>query len=116
MCGRQQGPRRQTRRILDKHDFKPDTRYTLSWRNAAGRVQPANVYVFRVCERFLIGRLAGDDGLLRRIDYTDVVKVVAVTEVPPLGRYAVPAALLDEKFWRDRLLMQHYATSPRHGK
>jgi hypothetical protein len=101
---------------MNKDDFKPDTRCTISWRNPQGRVQAANVYVFKVCERFLIGRLTGDDALLRKIDYQDVLKVVSTTDVAPVDRYALPAAVTDENTWRDRVVMQHYATSPRRGK
>lgn len=101
---------------MNKHDFKPDTRCSISWRNPQGRVQATNVYVFKVCERFLIGRLAGDDALLHRIDYADVLKLVAMTDVAPAERYALPAAMTDENSWRDRVVMQHYATSPRRGK
>jgi hypothetical protein len=101
---------------MNKDDFRPDTRCTISWRNPQGRVQAANVYVFKVCERFLIGRLTGDDALLRKIDYQDVLKVVSTTDVAPVDRYALPAAVTDENTWRDRVVMQHYATSPRRGK
>jgi hypothetical protein len=101
---------------VNKSDFRPDTRCTITWRNPQGRIQPATVYVLKVGERFLIGRLTGEDALLRRIDYDDVLKIVAVTDVAPIDRYSVSAAMLDEKHWRDRVVMQHYATSPRRGK
>jgi hypothetical protein len=101
---------------MTRDDFRSDTRCTISWRNPQGRVQPATVYIFKVCERFLIGRMAGDDALLRRIDYEDVLKVVSVADVAPADRYTLPAAMADEKAWRDRVVMQHYSTSPRRGK
>lgn len=33
---------------MDKNDFNPDTRYTITWRDPDGKVQPANIYVYRV--------------------------------------------------------------------
>jgi hypothetical protein len=37
-------------------------------------------------------------------------------EVPHADRLAVPAALLDEKHWRDRTVLEHYSSSPALGK
>jgi hypothetical protein len=33
---------------MDKTDFHPDTRYTITWRDAAGNVRPVTIYVYRV--------------------------------------------------------------------
>lgn len=101
---------------MDKNDFKPDTRYTITWQTADGRAQPANIYVYRVYDGFLVARLTGADGLLRKIAYPEILKIVSVKAVEPARRYAVPAPLLDEKTWRDRVVMAHYSSSPRLGK
>lgn len=101
---------------MNKTDFKPDTRYTITWRAPDGRVQPANLYVYRVYDGFLVARLTGADGLLRKITYPEVLRIVATAEVPANDRYFVPAALLDEKFWRERETLEHYASSPDRGK
>ena len=101
---------------MDKTDFKPDTRCTITWRTPDGRVQPANIYVYRVFDDFLVARLIGGDGLLRKITYPEILKVVATQEVAPSQRYRVPPALLDEKTWRDRVVMEHYSSSPLLGK
>jgi hypothetical protein len=101
---------------MDKRDFNIDTRYTLTLRDATGRVTPCALYVYRVYDAFMIARLAGGDALLRKIAYPDVVRIVSAEPVAPADRYMVPAALLEEKTWRDRDVMLHYATSPARGK
>jgi len=100
----------------DKSLFKPDTRYTITLRMANNTVSPADIYVFRAYDKFLVARLAGADGLLRRIDYAQIERVVRTTEVVTADRYQVPAALLDEKSWVSREVMQHYASSSSKGK
>lgn len=101
---------------MDKQAFKPDTRYTLACRDAGGRVRPLNVYVYRVYDRFMVARDAGAAGLVRRIDYDDVERIVAASEVAPAARFFLPAGVLDEQSWRDRREMQHYASAPGRGK
>ncbi len=101
---------------MDKKDFKPDTRYTIAWQAPDGKVQPANIYVYRVYDTFVVARLTGADGLLRKITYPEILKIAAEKEVSPNERYSIPAPLLDEKTWRDREVMAHYSSSPRHGK
>ena len=101
---------------MDKNDFKPDTRYTITWRSPDGKVQPANIYVHRAHDHFLVVRLTGADAVLRKITYPEVLKIVAAKAVDPNDRSSLPAALLEEKTWRDRVVMQHYSSSPQHGK
>lgn len=101
---------------MDKTDFKPDTRCTITWRAPDGRMQPANIYIYRVYEHFLVARLTGADGLLRKITYPEILKIVATKEVAPAGRYCLPSQLLDEQTWRDRVVMAHYSSSPQFGK
>lgn len=101
---------------MDKTDFQPDTRYTITWRDAAGNVRPARIYVYRVYDAFMIARSTGGDALLRKIAYPEVVRIVAAQPVALSDRYAAPTALLDEKNWRDRTVMEHYSTSPARGK
>ena len=101
---------------MDKNDFKPDTRYTITWRTPDGKVQPANIYVYRVFDSFLVTRSTGADGLLRKITSPEILKIVSAKEIEPNQRYSVPAPLLDEKAWRDRVVMAHYSSSPRLGK
>ena len=101
---------------MQKDDFRPDTRVTLVVRDAAGRPRPANLYVYRAYDGFLVARAQGEDGLVRKVPYDTVERIVSATEVPPPQRYALPAAILDEKAWRGRDTMQHYASSPGRGK
>ena len=110
------GARADTLPAMDKSHFASDTRCTLVLRDAAGKSRPANVYVYRAYDAFLVVRAQGEDGLVRKIPYEAVERIVSSVEVAPAGRYALPAAMLDEKTWRDRASMQHYASSPGRGK
>lgn len=101
---------------MDKQAFKPDTRYTLACRDEVGRVRPLNVYVYRVYDQFMIAREAGASGLVRKIPYAGVERIVKEQPVAPDERFFLPAGVLDEKAWRDRDVMQHYASAPGRGK
>jgi hypothetical protein len=101
---------------MDKNDFRPDTRYTIAWGDRQGSARPATIYVYRAYSEFLVARLVGGDGLLRKITYPEVLKIVSAEPVAPGNRTFVPAAMLDEKTWRDRTIMQHAPGSPQRGK
>lgn len=101
---------------MEKQDFKPDTRYTISWRNPAGKVQPAQIYVYRTHASFMVARMTSEAGVLRRIGYDEILRVAKESPVEPGSRLSLPAALVDEKFWRDRVTLEHYASSAALGK
>jgi hypothetical protein len=101
---------------MDANCFKPDTRYTVTMRDARGGARVANLYVFRVFPEFLVVRSTSEDGLLRKIAYADLIRVVDEHPVDPAHRYRVPQALLEERTWRARTVMQHYASGPGLGK
>ncbi|MBI2313348.1 MAG: hypothetical protein HYU77_12690 [Betaproteobacteria bacterium] len=101
---------------MDRTAFKPDTRYTVTWRDPEGKLRPANFYVFRVYDKFMIARDTSGEGLLRKIAYEDVLKIAQEQAVDPDHRYVIPAAVLDEKNWRDRTVMERYSSSPSLGK
>jgi hypothetical protein len=101
---------------MDKQAFKADTRYTLTWKDGNGRERPLNVYVYRVYDNFMVVRETSGPGLVRKIAYGDVVRIVHEAPVEPAARYFLPAAVLDEKSWRDRAVMQHYASAQGLGK
>lgn len=101
---------------LDKSAFKEDTRYTIAWRDTHGVLRPANIYVFRVYEKFMVVRMTQGDGLLCKIIYDDVTRIVQEVPVEKHNRYLVPAAVLEEANWRDVSVMERYSTSPRLGK
>jgi len=101
---------------MEKTDFQANTRYTIAWQQPDGRVIPATIYVHRIHDPFMIVRLQGADGTLRKISYTEVTRIASTEIVPPEHIRSVPAALLDEKTWRDRTEMAHYSSSPALGK
>ena len=101
---------------MDKSHFKPDTRYVLVLRNAQGHARPANVYVYRVYEKFLVARSTSGDGLLRKIGYDAIERIVEEHPVAAAARYFIPAGLLEEANWRDRSEMQVYSSAPGRGK
>lgn len=101
---------------MDQAAFKADTRYTLTWKDASGRERPLNVYAYRVYEKFMVVRETSGPGLVRKIAFDDVLKIVREKPVALEARYLLPAAVLDEKNWRDRAVMQHYASAPGLGK
>ena len=101
---------------MDKTAFKPDTRYTLTLRGTGSRPEPANLYVYRVYESFMVARATSGDGLLRKIPYENVLKIVGEFPVEAEKRYFLPNALLEEKNWRDKTEMAVYASSPALGK
>lgn len=102
--------------ILEKKDFLPDTRYTVTMRDDDGKLRPANLYVYKVYDNFMIARMTNSDGLLRKLKYEDVEKIVKTREVRPEDRFFIPEAVLLEKAWADRDSMFRYSSSPRMGK
>lgn len=101
---------------VEKKDFQADTRYTVTLRDEAGKLRPANLYVYRLYEDFMIVRLTNSDGLLRKLKYDDVLKIVKTTAVPKEDRFTIPEAVLKEAVWKDRSSMFRYSTGPRRGK
>lgn len=101
---------------MDKSPFKPDTRYVLTLKDERGTPRPANLYVYRIYDKFMVARSTSGDGLVRKVRYEDVVAIVEEKPVAPAERYFLPAAMLDEKNWRERDTMQHYASAPGRGK
>lgn len=101
---------------MDKAAFRPDTRYTLACRDAQGRVRPLNVYVYRTYATFMVVRETSASGLVRKLAYDDVERIVTESAVAPEARFFLPPGILDERTWRDRSVMQHYASAPGRGK
>jgi hypothetical protein len=102
--------------LMEKTAFKPDTRYIVTWRGPDGKPRPANFYVFRVYDAFMIGRMTQGEGLLHKILYEDVLKIVREEAVSPERRYFIPAAVLEESNWQDRTAMERYSSAPGLGK
>ncbi len=101
---------------MDKSNFKQDTRYTITLRDAEGKLRPSNIYVYRLYENFMIARLTEQDGMLYKLAYTDILKIVIELAVDAEHKFMIPASILDEKIWKDRTMMQRYSSSPSMGK
>lgn len=97
-------------------DFRPDTVCTVVLRDAAGRERPASFYVHRAYPEFFVARALEAEGLLRKIAYAEVARVLEAREAAPRERRPLPAALLEERLWRERTELQHYASRPDRGK
>lgn len=101
---------------MDKSAFKTDTRYAVTWRESSSKLRPANLYIYRLYEKFMIARMTDQGGLLHKIPYEDIVKIVMETPVAKQDQFYIPAAVLDEKTWKDRTTMERYSSSPHMGK
>lgn len=102
--------------VVDKSNFKENTRYTITWRTADGKMRPANIYVYKLFDNAMIARKTDSGGLLHKIAYTDVFKIVMEVAVEKEDYFTIPAAVLDEKVWKDRSVMERYSSSPHMGK
>jgi hypothetical protein len=101
---------------VEKTDFEPDTRYSITWRDENGRLRPMNIYVYRLYDDFMVTRMTDKEGVLRRLAYGDVMKIVKTIPVRQEDRFFLPEATLAEANWKDRSMMQSYASSPHMGK
>jgi hypothetical protein len=100
---------------VKKDDFKTHTRYTVTLRDQ-GRLKPANLYVYRLYGAFMIARHTDQAGLLCKLAYDDVVKIVKEQPVPQEDQFHIPDAVLKEDNWTERTIMEHYSSSPHMGK
>jgi hypothetical protein len=101
---------------VDKSNFKENTRYTITWRSPDGKLRPANIYVYKMFEAAMIARMTDKSGFLYKIAYDDVTKIVMETAVARENQFSIPSAVLDEKVWKDRTMMERYSSSPHMGK
>ncbi len=101
---------------MEQKDFQKDTRYTVTMRDAEGKLRPANIYIYRLYDEFMILRYINGDGLLRKVQYGDIVKIVKTVRVREEDRFYIPEAVLAEGAWKDRDSMFRYSTSPHMGK
>lgn len=100
---------------MKKDDFKPHTRYTVTW-SQDGKLRPANLYVYRLYDNFMIVRMTDGAGLLRKMGYDEITRIVKQIEVPETDRFFVPEAVLKETTWATRSTMERYSSSPHMGK
>jgi hypothetical protein len=101
---------------LNKSKFQENTRYAITLKDESGRLRPANVYVYKLHDDFMVVRFTDKSGMLHKVPYGDVTKIVKTTEVEPDARFMVPDVLLSAKTWQSRTSMQAYSSSPRVGK
>ena len=91
---------------MKKDDFKPDTRYTVTWRDYDGKVRPANLYVYRLYDNCMIARKTDHSGFLYKIGYDQILKIVKETAVSKELQFRIPDAVLKESSWTDRTVME----------
>lgn len=101
---------------MNKSNFRENTRYAITLKDDNGRLRPANIYVYKLHDEFMVARFTDQSGMLNKIPYAKVVKIVKTMEVPPEARFLLPDILLSAKTWQSRTTMQAYGSSPRVGK
>ncbi len=101
---------------MDKESFQENTRYTITWRAPDGKLRPANIYVYKTFAQAMIARMTDKSGLLHKIGYEDIVRIVKTNPVDKESQYTIPSAILDEKLWKDRTVMERYSSAPHVGK
>lgn len=101
---------------MNKSNFQENTRYAITLKDENGRLRPANIYVYKLHDDFMIARFTDKSGILNKIAYADVTKIVKTVEVAPEAHFMVPDIMLSAKTWQTRNSMQTYGSSPRVGK
>lgn len=103
---------------MDKSAFKKDGHYAVTLRSPDGRLRPANLYVHRLEDDYMIARhtSGADVGLLIKLGYDDVVKIVRTHPVLDRKRFMIPEAMLKPKLWETRTSMRAYSSAPGLGK
>lgn len=64
----------------------------------------------------MIVRMTDKNGLLHKIQYEDVTRIVKTIEVLSPKKFMLPDAVLDPKTWATRTTMQAYGSAPAMGK
>ncbi|WP_248886359.1 hypothetical protein [Acidithiobacillus acidisediminis] len=101
---------------MNRSDFKEHTRITVTWKDKEGKLRPGNFYVYALLKDAMIVRATDKDGLLRKLGFGDVLRVVKCQDVAPQDRYMIPDEILKESNWKDRDVMMRYSSSPHRGK
>ncbi|MEK8090419.1 hypothetical protein [Thermithiobacillus plumbiphilus] len=101
---------------MEQKDFNEHTRVTVTWRDEDGKLRPGNFYVYKLFKDSMIVRARDKEGLLRKLPYADVLKIVKTERVDPEFRFTLPNAILDEKIWKSRTTMFHASSAPNLGK
>ncbi|APZ44652.1 hypothetical protein [Acidihalobacter ferrooxydans] len=101
---------------MNKSSFKENTRYSITLKDESGKLRPANIYVYKLHDEFMIARFTDKSGMLNKIAYGDIIKIVKTVAVDPEARFMLPADMLSAKTWQNRSSMQTYSSSPGIGK
>jgi hypothetical protein len=103
---------------VDKSAFSKDGHYAVTLRSPDGRLRPANIYVHRTEDDYMIARhTSGPDvGLLIKLGYANVVRIVRTHPVPDRKRFMIPEAMLKRQLWETRDTMRTYSSGPGLGK
>ncbi|MGC8504937.1 MAG: hypothetical protein ACP5MM_09105 [Acidithiobacillus sp.] len=101
---------------MNRSDFKEHMRMTVTWRDKDGKLRPGNFYIYALFNDAMIVRATDKDGLLRKLAYADVLRIVKSQDVAPQDRYLIPDEILKEVNWKDREFMERYSSSPHRGK
>ena len=101
---------------MNQSDFSEGVRYAVTLKDASGKLRPANFFVYKRFDDFMIVRMTDKGGLLHKISYGDVAKIVKTIEVSSIKQFALPEAVLDPKTWEGRTTMQAYGSAPGLGK
>lgn len=101
---------------MEKKDFAEGVRYAVTLRDESGKLRPANFYVYKCFDEFMIVRMTDKAALLHKIKYEDVTKIVKTIEVSSPKKFMLPEAVLSPKTWATRTTMQVYGSAPGLGK
>lgn len=101
---------------MDRNDFQEDTRVTVTYKDDKGKLRPGNFYIHKLFDDFMIVRSTDHDGLLHKMGYDQVVKIIKSKPVDREHLYYVPEDMLQEHVWQDRDTLFHYASGPGRGK
>jgi hypothetical protein len=101
---------------LDKNVFSTDTMYSVTLRDEQGKLRPANIYVYRLYDDYMIARMTDKGGMLLKIKYDDVTKIVKTISVADPKKFMLPEAVLAQKTWETRNSMTTYSSAPGLGK
>lgn len=101
---------------LEKNDFAEGVRYAVTLRDEGGKLRPANFYVYKCFDDFMIARMTDKAGLLHKLKYEDVIKIVKTIPVSSPKKFMLPDAVLNPKAWASRTTMQVYGSAPGLGK
>ncbi|WP_018873420.1 hypothetical protein [Thioalkalivibrio sp. ALJ16] len=103
---------------VDKSEFQVNGHYAVTLKDQNGKLRPANIYVHDMQDDYMIARRTsgGDVGLLFKMSYDDVVKIVRTHKVLDRKKFMVPEAMLKPKLWETRDSMRTYSSAPGLGK